>query len=322
METRVNLAVVGAFVVILAGALIAALLWFAGERSYRKSYETYETYMSESVSGLNVNAPVRYRGVEVGRVTRIALAPRNQEQVQLTLAIERDTPIKTDTIAVLRSQGLTGIAFVELSGGRRDSPPLEVQPGQPHPVIQAGPSLMERLDVAGKALMTQFEQTSENVNELLNADNRRAFAQILNDLQVLTHSLAQNSASLNASLAGAARTMQGAERLPAEWLRVGKRIEDSAERFDRMSDTLARTGERVTRLADQLSELSATADKTLQGAQAGARRLTEQGLPELGALVNEMRELTASLRRVSDRLERNPSVLLYGRTAPPRGPGE
>ena len=94
------------------------MLWLSSGGAYRKAYDTYQAYMSESVSGLSLDAPVRYRGVEVGRVRKIALAPENIEQVQLTLDIERGTPVKEDTVAVLRVQGLTGIAYVELSGGQ------------------------------------------------------------------------------------------------------------------------------------------------------------------------------------------------------------
>ena len=100
------------------------MLWLSSGKYYRKSYDTYQTYMTESVSGLNLNAPVRYRGVDVGRVRKIALAPGNVEQVQVTLDIERGTPVKEDTVAMLQTQGLTGIAYVELTAGHRESAPL------------------------------------------------------------------------------------------------------------------------------------------------------------------------------------------------------
>ena len=129
MEAKVNFAVVGVFVLVLGPALIAGVLWFTSGKYYRKNYEIYQTYMTESVSGLNLDAPVRYRGVDVGRVRRIALAPGNVEQVQLTLDIDRGTPVKEDTIAVLQTQGLTGIAYVELTGGSRDLPSAGAQPG-------------------------------------------------------------------------------------------------------------------------------------------------------------------------------------------------
>ena len=148
MEEKVNFAVVGAFVLVLSAGLIGGVLWFSSGKSYRTVYDVYLTYMKESVSGLNLDAPVRYRGVEVGRVQKIALAPENVEQVQLMLAIERGTPVKMDTVAVLQTQGLTGLAFVELTGGSRDSPSLQKQAGEEYPVIEAAPSLIRRLDFA------------------------------------------------------------------------------------------------------------------------------------------------------------------------------
>ena len=102
--------------------------------------------MTDSVAGLNLNAPVKYRGVDVGLVRRIVLNPANVEEVQLTLAIQHGTPVKEDTIAVLQTQGLTGIAYVELTAGRKDSPLLQARAGEEFPVIRAGPSLLTRLD--------------------------------------------------------------------------------------------------------------------------------------------------------------------------------
>ncbi len=76
MEEKVNFAIVGVFVLGLGAALIAGVLWLSSGGAYRKAYDTYQTYMDESVSGLSRDAPVRYRGVEVGRVRRMALGRR------------------------------------------------------------------------------------------------------------------------------------------------------------------------------------------------------------------------------------------------------
>ena len=81
MEEKVNFAVVGAFVLVLSATLIGGVLWLSSGKYYSKVYDVYQTYMKESVSGLNLNASVRYRGVEVGRVQNITLAPGNVEQV-------------------------------------------------------------------------------------------------------------------------------------------------------------------------------------------------------------------------------------------------
>ena len=304
MEEKVNFAVVGAFVLVLSAALIGGVLWLSSGKSYRTVYDVYQTYMRESVAGLNLNAPVRYRGVEVGRVQKIALAPGNVEQVQLTLNIQRGTPVKVDTIAVLQTQGLTGLAFVELTGGSRDSPVLKVQKGGKYPVIQAGPSLMTRLDTAVTAVLTNLNKTSENFNALMNEDNRRAVRNTLKDIELLSHTLAARSATIDAGLTNAARTMENTARLTDELPQLAQRVQRSADAFDRMANELARAG--------------ASANSTLDD----TRQFTGETLPEVHQLVIELRDLTGSLRHFSDELEQNPSMLLYGKPVAQRGPGE
>ena len=101
-----NYAIVGAFVVALGAVLITGVLWLASGGALQKKYDLYLAIEEESVSGLNLNAPVKYNGVEVGKVRVIKLDPANPEHVWLILAIERGTPIKVDTVAVLKTQGL------------------------------------------------------------------------------------------------------------------------------------------------------------------------------------------------------------------------
>ena len=290
MEEKVNFAVVGVFVLVLSAGLIGGVLWLSSGKSYRASYDVYQTYTRDSVAGLNLNAPVRYRGVEVGRVRKIALAPNNVEQVQLTLAIEHGTPVKVDTLAVLQIQGLTGLAFVELTGGSRDAPPLGVQNNDEYPVIKSGPSLMSRLDTAITSLLTNLNRSSENFNALMDEDNRRAVKHALADLE--------------SGLGNAARTMENTARLSDGLPQLAQRMQRSADAFDHMASDLARAAE--------------SASGTLDGAQ----QFSNETLPEVHQLVMELRDLTNSLRRFSGEVEQNPSALLYGKPAAKRGPGE
>jgi phospholipid/cholesterol/gamma-HCH transport system substrate-binding protein len=308
MEAKVNFAVVGAFVLILGAALIGGVLWLASGKSYGKAYDTYLVYMTESVSGLSLDAPVRYRGVNVGAVRRIALAPDDVERVRLTLAIERGTPIKQDTLAVLRTQGLTGIAHVELSGGSRDSPALAARPGEDHPVIRSGPSLMVRLDAAVTGLLDNLNRSSERLNALLDETNRGALKEILAQLNVLTKTVAARAAIIDDGVQNAAKTMENTARLTGELPQLVDRMRASADALERMANEVARAG--------------AAAASTIEGAGAEGRRLAGETLPEARALLTELREVTASLRRIASEFERNPTVLLYGRPAARPGPGE
>jgi phospholipid/cholesterol/gamma-HCH transport system substrate-binding protein len=308
MEEKVNFVVVGVFVLVLGVALIGGVLWLSSGKYYGQHYVTYQTYMTESVAGLNLNAPVKYRGVDVGVVRKIALAPGNVEEVQVTLDVGRDTPVKEDTVAILQTQGLTGIAYVELTGGRRTSLPLVARAGETYPVIKSGPSLLTRLDTSVSGLLVSLTRTSDNLNALMDEGNRRAIKQTLADLEVLSRTLAARSAAIDSGLANAARTMENAARLTEQLPRLVERVERSADAFDRMTDAVARAGTSAT--------------GTIDATRPDLQRFTGETLPEVQALVAELRDLTGTLRRLGVELERNPSMVLYGRPATKRGPGE
>lgn len=294
MESKVNFTIVGLFTLTLAAALIAILLWLGTGGRYYKLYDTYYAYMNESVSGLNLNAPVKYRGVEVGNVRDITLDPENSERVRLLLKIERGTPVKEDSVALLRSQGLTGIAYVELAGGSLQSPLLKQKGGEKHPVIRTGPSLMTRMDTALSSLLTNINRVSDNINAVLDEDNRRAFKRSLAQIDTVTRVLAARSATIEAGVNNAAKTLEHSARASAD---LGRLIERAG-----------RSAEAVERLANQTSSSTAAAlPGTLQGIQL---------------LVDDLRELSASLHRVSDQLEQNPNALLFGKPPPVPGPGE
>ena len=308
MESRVSFVAVGAFVIVLTTALMGGFLWLSSGKYYRKSYDTYATYMAESVAGLNVNAPVRYRGVDVGRVRSIALAPGNVERVQLILDVERGTPIKTDTLATLESQGLTGIAYVELTSGNRGSPPLTARAGEPYPEIASGLSLFGSLETSIPQLLASLNRTSDSLGLLVDEENRLALKKSLADLERLTHALASRSSSIDAGLRDASLAMQNTARFTAQLPDLVARVERSADAFDRMTRQVGAAG--------------ASASGTIDVTRGDLQQFTGETLPEVRALVADLRTLTAALQRTVGEIERNPGALLQGRAPPRRGPGE
>lgn len=308
METKVNFALVGAFVLLLGAALVAGVLWLASGGGFQEKPTLYLALVGESVSGLNVNAPVKYRGVDVGKVRAIRLDPENPEQVRLLFAIERGTPIKEDTVAVLRTQGLTGIAYVELDGGTLASPPLRASVPGELPVIRTKPSLAARLEDVLTTVLAKLDTTSETLNKILSDDNLASFKSTLADLSTVARTLAANQAAIDAAIANAARTFDNAARASAQLGPVVAQVGRSAEAFERMSDVTATA--------------STNAGKTVDALGADLQRFTGEALPELERLLGELHVLSASLRRLSEKVEGSPGGLLWGRRPVPPGPGE
>ena len=303
-----NFAAVGGFVLILGAAFVAGVLWLASGGGFGTKYDFYLALVGESVSGLNVNAPVKYRGVEVGKVQYIRLDQNNPEQVRLTFAIERGTPIKEDTEAVLKTQGLTGIAFVELSGGGRDSPPLRATVKGEYPIIRTKPSLSARLENVLSTVLAKLDSTSTSINAILSDENQAAFKSALADISAITRTIAARKDTLDAGIASAARTFDNGARLTAQLGPVIDRIGRSADAIEIMGREAGRA--------------SASAGKTVDEVGADVKRLTAETAPELQRLLGEMNVLTASLRRLSEKIEGSPGGLLIGRRPVPPGPGE
>ncbi|PKO90697.1 MAG: MCE family protein [Betaproteobacteria bacterium HGW-Betaproteobacteria-10] len=308
METKVNYALVGGFVLILGAMLVGAVLWIASGGAFQVQYDLYMAIEDESVAGLNLNAPLKYNGVNVGKVEQIHLDPENPERVILLLAIERDTPIKENTVATLKTQGLTGIAYVELSGGTKNSPPLRVQPGNEYPVIRTAPSISARLENVLTTVLGKLDSTSSNLNTLLGPENQASFKNALADIASVAHTIAGRNKQLDASLINADRSLQNTARASAQLGPLLEHIERSARAVEKMGE--------------QVAETSASAGQTVNTIGADVKRFSAESLPELERLLGELNALSRTLRRLAEQTERDPNSLLFGRSPVPNGPGE
>ncbi|SCK58157.1 phospholipid/cholesterol/gamma-HCH transport system substrate-binding protein [Variovorax sp. HW608] len=308
MDDKVNYGLVGAFVLLLGAALVAGVLWLAAGAHGGKRYGTYQSIMRESVSGLNVDAPVKYLGVDVGKVKEIAIDPADSSQVRLRFLIEQGTPIKKDTEAVLKTQGLTGIAYVELSGGTARSPPLRAANAEDIPTIPSKPSLSTRLESVLSTVLASVDRMSSNLNAIFDADTRAALKQMLADTAALTHTLAEQQAALSSGIADAARTAGNTAR--------------ASEHLDRAVDRIAAAADSVDRMAGKVNDASERVGRSVEAAAGGLQAVSADAAPALANLLGEMNQLAVSLQRLSEQTERNPNSLLVGAPTRRPGPGE
>ncbi|QBQ53434.1 MlaD family protein [Nitrosococcus wardiae] len=334
MDTKVNYMLVGLFTILLAIALTAIIFWLSAA-PVTKNYQTYLAYMRESVAGLNMNAAVKYRGVDVGRVEAIELDKQNPERVRLTLAIEQDTPIKEDTIAILASNGLTGIAYVELTGGTQDSPTLQAEKDQPYPVIQTGPSLLMRLDTALTKLLTELtgvagdlSRIAQSVNTVLIEQNQQALAETLSNAERLSKALA-DLATNQENQQALRKTLHNTEYLTARLAGHGSQLETAIEDLVTILEAGAKASKQLPILVEQASRSLRPIERTAKGLETllrdgeqGFRLFTQSTLPRINQLLNDFERVTRNLERFSQQVEQNPRTLLFGSPPNHLGPGE
>ncbi len=303
-----NYAVVGAFVLLLGTALIAAVLWLASGGAFQKKFDMYLAIEDESVAGLNLNAPVKYNGVNVGKVQAIQLDPNNPERVRLLFAIERGTPIKVDTVAVLKTQGLTGFAYVELGGSTKNALPLRATGGEQYPVIRTIPSLSTRLETVLTKVLEKLDHTTTNIDLLLSNENRQAFQSTLADLATVFRTIAARKDTIDAGIVNAGRTFNNSAR-------ATEKIGPLIEQIERSAKAIENTSNEATLAVNN-------ANKTVNTVGTDVSRFTNETLPELQRLIGELNMMAGSLRRLSEQTERDPASLLRGRATVPEGPGE
>lgn len=314
MTNKSSYTLVGAFVLVLTAVFIWGILWIsAGGKPQR--YDHYLIYMTESVSGLNIDSPIKYRGVDVGKTERITIDTENPQRIRLLVQVRQGTPVTEDTIATLEYQGLTGIANINLSGGRVGAPLLSKPPGEDYPVIRTRPSLFARLDANMSDLLANLSQSSANFNALLSEENRANVSRLVEDVAILTDSLAKQSGQLDTIITNLSVTLENTSAASAEFPDVVRQFSQSAKAITLMLDDIGNLGENLT-------SASAGFQQTVNAGGDDLVHFTSTTLPELAEMVSELRLTAENLRRMSEALAQDPSVLIYGKPEPEPGPGE
>lgn len=195
METEKNLAVAGAFVVILTIAIVIAITWLSSGFSLT-GYSTYQVDMQESVSGLSVDAVVEFNGVSVGRVKSISINHQNPRLVTLLLSVQSTTPVTEGTRAMLNVRGLTGISYIALKDRGENLQPLQAAKSHPWPLIPTEPSLFLQMDAALGKLNESVSAATQSIRALLNNENLRQISEILKNMNTLSTGLVRDDARI------------------------------------------------------------------------------------------------------------------------------
>lgn len=318
METRAPFMLVGAFVLVLAASLFGFAAWLA-KTSFEEAQDLYHIYFTGAVTGLQEGSPVNYSGVPVGRVTDIRIDPENVGRVRVTIEVPDGTPIKTDTIASLELQGITGTAFVQLAGGTQAAALLS-ETANGVPVIPSRPSTLAAVFEAAPTVIENLVQLSEQLSGFLSEDNQRAFASTLDNISKATGALAETTAGVPQTVEQARETLanvnllvltlrQSAETLSGQADRVlgslGGTAEAAGRELTSSAQELRRTAEAMTGAANQASAMIRENRQPIQDFTAGS-------LYDLNQLITEVRDLAANIGRLTIRIERDPASFLLG----------
>lgn len=326
METRASYLLVGVFALVAMLAFAAAVIWMAGT-NLRDDAMRYDIFFKGSVSGLKEGNAVRYRGIPVGVVTRMEINPENVEQVRVTIEIPKKTPVKEDTVAALEYQGITGVGYIELSGGTHRAPLLTAKEGQDRPVIPSKPSQLQELFDTAPELVTRITAVVDRVAILLSPANQENIARSLDNMRVFTGMLAERSADFGTAVNSVTDAMNHTRTAAREVETALREIGGLAKSLHSLSKTLDKDFAGVGPEAKEtLAEVRKTAVEFKRAAVVLADLVARNrepvdtfaasGLYELTQLLAETRVLVNALTRISAQFERDPAQFLFGKTQP------
>src|SRR6202050_909470 len=300
MDRDVNYVAVGAFVLLVVAMAVSFVFWYTDQQD-KRTYQRYEIYFPGSVSGLTARSPVRYLGVDVGRVVRIMLDPLQHKTVQVIADIESTAPIDDRTRASLSLQGVTGLLFVDLEQDPKAESTGALEQGQRYPMIRSRRSDFDVLLSNLPALTTHLVELADHFNEIFSDENVRGLKTTLENIRLASERLPDTVREAQQLLVEVRRTTQEVQGTVAE-LR-GLITEGSPDlkaafaNIREISDNLAKT---TTRLNNFVAEN-----------EPGYSRFSKQSLPELEQLLRESRQAVRDFRDLSRSLKQNPSQLIY-----------
>lgn len=304
MEMRANYVAVGAFVLLALAGMFVTAMWLARVQ-LQTDYKYYMTDVAVPVTGLTLGALVRLNGIEVGRVDRIDQNPNDPQRVRLILQVQDTAKIRSDAVASLETQGLTGASYIEISGGTLNAAPLVAGPGQRYATITSRPSSLQQVLNNTPELLARLLVIADRITSTLDENNRQALAEILANIRDTTAVFARHTGEIDQLVTDGGATMRNLAFASAT-------LEAALHKFGRMSDRADRLLVEADSTVRQATKLTVDLDAIVMSSKPGLHDLTTNGVEQLDHLLSDARRLVASLNRVSAALERNPDRLLFG----------
>lgn len=308
METRAHHVLIGAFTIGVFLLALGFVLWMS-KSSVDQKFNDYEIVFTEAVTGLSVGGLVQYNGIKVGEVSALKLAPDDPRKVIARVRLDASAPVRQDTRAKLGLQGVTGLAFIQLSGGAPESPPLLPTREHPVPVIPSDESALSKLLASGTDVVTSINDVLLRVNQVLSDENIRRVSATLQHVDELSGALAgqrQDVATTLNQLAAATGEL--------------KRTLTTLGSIANSADTLLREDARsmlqtMQKALASVDKLAASTGALVDGNRGAINQFASQDLRQIGPAIIELRETLRSLRQVSDKFGASDSLLL-GRDQP------
>ncbi len=306
MENRAYAIATGLFMLALGAALAAVLWWFGAPP------ENVQRYLLEStgnITGLNLEAQVRFRGIDAGKVEAIGIDPADPRKILVRISLRDDLPVTQGTTASLGYQGVTGLAYVQLED-TGDAPDPLTSSGGSLPRITLEPGLIDQASSAVLNTLEQISRLSDRLTQILSEENVNRVERSLDRIE-------RASKNVERTFDEAPKTLIAIREAVSEE-QLG-RIPQVLENFEKVGREATPAIRDFRQMVAKLEGTASNFDRLFDGAGQGLMTGT---LPRLNALLQELADTSRQISSLFREVEAAPQMLLLGRGRQPPGPGE
>lgn len=315
MENKSHALAAGIFVIVVAALVAALALWLTRDNA---SYQLYELTSSDSVSGLQPQAAVRYKGVAVGKVLDVGFDPDVTGNVLIRIAVNEEAPISPTTFASLGYQGVTGLAHILLDDDDKPNPP-QILGENGIPRLPLKPSPFGQLADQAPAILEKVQEATTRLNQLMGDDNQAKVSAALGnisqaaaDISALARTVDTSvSTRLNPALASIPPLAKDASSTLRTLQQAGQQAVAVTTDIGNVVQTLSQPGGAVDNLT-----------RSSQSLAHAAGVMTATTLPRINRAADEARTTIQQWGRMAGGVQDNPQMFIYGNGVIPPGPGE
>lgn len=320
MNNKANYTLVGLMVLLGVLLMIVFGYWLL-KPSNEADVKKYNIYFKESVLGLNIDAAVKYKGVSVGKVLRMGINPKNQEEVEVLVEILSSTPITTSTLATLTSQGITGLSYINLSHAKDvTTKVLEAQQDQKYPVIKSSPSLFVKAENVLENMFVNIDSTLQKISLMLDEKNQKNIAMILQNSASITSKI-DNAIDINStnSIKYSIKNIESlTHKLDDLVPKVQRLMDNSIAWEDKINASLASIASSYIGIQASMGAFKSA----IENGEFNIKEISSDTIPALNATLEDMQTLIQKTTEILNQYEKSPADMFFMQEKIKKAPGE
>ena len=320
MNNKTNYTLVGLFVILGFMVMVFFAFWLI-KPTEDIEMKRYVVFFDESVLGLNIDAPVKYRGIAVGKVLKLSINPKNTNQIRVVIDIQKDTPISEKTAAKLTSQGITGLTYINLiENDKKHLPIIKHEKDEKYPVIQSVPSFFESIQASLGTVYKKVSKSLDKFDNLLDEKNQQEFHKLLAQSAEFFQKL--NTILDDKTQKHIQKSMQHLDRITKELDNVLPQVNALVKNSIKWENSFTASLNSVSKSYLNIDKSIGSISTSMERGEEDLQEITNLMVPSINKSLNNLDRVLSEFQTFIQKYENNPRDIFVKESKPKLAPGE